>query len=371
MQEIKRKKGTTFRAKIYVNGKAITKCFDRKSDAKEWKQNQKRLLQKQAASGIKINPCKNANDFFDLWFDRKKTSQLEERSLVSYKSALNAHIMPFFGHKKLDQIRRNDGELFKTYLSKTGLSNGRAGLILKVLKMIFSDAFKWEYLLLNPFQNLDNVKKDIRIKNFWSISEVDKFLSTHVHHADYELYVVALNTGMRLAELLGLCWDCVDFETNKIIIKRQMQSKGLKEYTKTKQNRIIQMNETAKLALLRLKAQKRHDTFVFTSREGSTYDPSHYCNRIFNPALKASGVKKIRFHDLRTTFGCMWCMRGNDIFALSKILGHSSVKITEDHYADFHPNSTKTMNGFEIKVSGAFLAHENVVSFENPTIQVS
>ena len=54
----------------------------------------------------------------------------------------------------------------------------------------------------------------------------------------YTLFLIALNTGMRLGEIAGLCWDCVDFNRKQIIIKRTMTRIGLEESTKSKKNRI-------------------------------------------------------------------------------------------------------------------------------------
>lgn len=362
MEIIKRKSGLRFREKVYLeDGRSVTKTFISKTYAKNWKIQKTREVQLQKASGNKLQRIDNVSIFFDLWLERKKAGELEPKTISSYQSAIKVYLKPFFGLKKIENIRINDGEEFKLFLKRKNLSNGRISLILKVLKMVFSDAYKWEFLVNNPFSNLINVRKEIKSKVFWTLQEVNQFLTANYHSENYDLYVVALNTGMRISELFGLCWDCVDFEGKTITIRRQLEKGLLKPYTKGKRNRVIEMNETAKSSLLRLKNENRHNQLVFTTKDGSPYDSSHFCNRSFNQALLLSSVKKIRFHDLRTTFACNWCIAGNDIFALSKVLGHSSVKITEDHYADFHPNSAKKMNGFEIKAYSPYLAHENVV----------
>ena len=86
---------------------------------------------------------------------------------------------------------------------------------------------------------------------------------------------------------------------------------------------------------------KKHPSFVFTYKKGHPIDAHHLSERHFHKAVKKAGVPMIRFHDLRTTYASNFVMAGGDIFALSKLLGHTSVEMTAKKYAALHPRFMK------------------------------
>ena len=79
----------------------------------------------------------------------------------------------------------------------------------------------------------------------------------------------------------------------------------------------------------------------FAYKDGTLPDVPHLSDRYFKRAIKRAGVPEIRFHDLRTTYASNFVMSGGDIFVLSKLLGHTSVKMTAEKYAALHPQFMK------------------------------
>ena len=133
-------------------------------------------------------------------------------------------------------------------------------------------------------------------------------------------------------ELLGLSWRSVDF-TN-----RTRDRYGFKETTKTHRMRMVRMNKVVFNYLKDLKNNSPHPDIVYTKANGEEFNIRHISDRSFKKAIKIAGVKRIRFHDLRTTYACNFMMSGGDIFELSKILGHTSVDMTAKKYAFLSPD---------------------------------
>lgn len=233
-------------------------------------------------------------------------------------------------------MRFDDGQSFLTHLQKKDLSPTRINFYLRVLKQIFFDAERWEYLPRNPFKNLPKLKENPRVITYWLAEEVLKFLQANRDHEYYALFLVALNTGLRRGELLGLKWDKVDFLARQIIVARTRDRYGVKETTKTGKIRFVPMNEAVIRTLTSLKNENRSE-LVFVGREGVPPDFEHVSSRLFSRAITKAQVKKIRFHDLRSTYAANFCMAGGDIYALSKILGHTKVEMTASKYAHLHP----------------------------------
>jgi integrase len=151
---------------------------------------------------------------------------------------------------------------------------------------------------------------------------------------------------MRKAELAGLCWDKIDFKNGLIHVARCRDRFGLRDSTKTQGSfRYIPMNDACRDALIKLKKESRHEKLVFAYIDGRPIDFVHIAEREFNKAIKVSGVKRIRFHDLRGTFAANICMAPDgDLYALSKILGHTNVDMTVKKYAHLHNNFLKKVS---------------------------
>ncbi len=105
--------------------------------------------------------------------------------------------------------------------------------------------------------------------------------------------------------------------------------------------RYLPLNNAAFKILSILAQEKHHKIFVFADKNGKLPDTPHLSTRHFKKAIKRAAVPEIRFHDLRTTYASNFVMAGGDIFALSKLLGHTKVEMTAQRYAALHPRFMK------------------------------
>jgi integrase len=168
------------------------------------------------------------------------------------------------------------------------------------------------------------------------------------------LYVLAVTTGMRQGELLGLKWDDVDMEAGTLQIRRTLSTATGKGFSfnapKTaKGRRSIKLPETALSSLRRHREaqQQEKDTItglwedhglVFTSLVGTPLTRQDLITRSFKPLLQRAELPNIRFHDLRHT--CATLLLGRSVHAklVQELLGHATISVTLDTYSHVLPS---------------------------------
>ena len=343
MEKIKNKDGKviSYREKIYVNGRTVTKTFKRKTDAVNWKRNVETENQRKEALGIGHIQSIGFETFAKDWLEMKCNQGLAEDTLSGYQYILNIYLLPILKNLPLEKITERHGLKVIKKVADKKLSAKRINCTLVMLKQILNDAIKLNYLYRNPLHGIKKVKEKPRSMTYWMPDEIKKFLTGNRDNPLYPLFVLALNTGMRRGEIVGLCWDKVNLDKKRIEVARIFDRHGLKDTTKTGAIRYIPLNEPAFKVLDALSRNKTHERFVFTYRDGKLIDANHLSDRQFKEAIKRSGVRRIRFHDLRTTYASNFVMAGGDIFTLSKLLGHTSVEMTAKKYAALHPSFMK------------------------------
>ena len=190
------------------------------------------------------------------------------------------------------------------------------------------------------------------------------------------LFLTDIFTGMRCGELIGLTWDCVDFEKGIIMIKRQIvqirERHALYEWgtLKNGKTRII---APAPFVMDVLKKQKdrqqqmiteagslwkvenKFENLVFTHKDGSHLSQPTVWKQ-FQKLLKKAGLEHHRVHDLRHTFAVNSLRAGDDIKTLQENMGHFSAAFTLDRYGhvteEMRKASSKRMQAFIENLEG-------------------
>jgi integrase len=167
------------------------------------------------------------------------------------------------------------------------------------------------------------------------------------------LYVLAITTGLRRGELLGLRWDDVDLERGTLRVGRSLVREGGRHKvgeTKTRRGR-RQVNLTPR-TVNALKAHRKRqleermrlvETYedrdlVFSTTVGTPVDPDNLVKRSFKPLLEKAGLPEIRFHDLRHT--CATLLLGRNVHPkiVQELLGHATIAMTLDTYSHYLPS---------------------------------
>lgn len=156
----------------------------------------------------------------------------------------------------------------------------------------------------------------------------------------YPLMLCAARTGMRQGELIGLQWGDVDFHGQFIEVRRAVVRRKITT-TKTHKIRRVDMSPQLATALQILKETRQLDAglaghampeWVFLSPFGHRVD-NDLLRKAFAACLEASGLRKIRFHDLRHTYASLLIQQGANPKYIQEQLGHSSISITLDIYS--------------------------------------
>jgi integrase len=215
-----------------------------------------------------------------------------------------------------------------------------------VLKRVLSDAVKRGLIIRNPAENVERPKvRDVEMQ-WWSIGEARIFLA-HVEGERLDvLWKLYLTTGMRRGEALGQKWGDVDLDAGRLAVRRTLVAVGGKatwSEPKTAASCRVVSLDPGTIAALRDHRRRqleermavgggyRDEGLVFATVAGEPLHPD-YVSNVFDRLVKASGVRRIRLHDLRHTAATVMLERGVPLKVVTERLGHSSTRITADLY---------------------------------------
>jgi integrase len=218
----------------------------------------------------------------------------------------------FFGDKHLCEITSLDVEKFKSQRSKE-VSPATVNRALAVLKSMFNRAIVWGKATNNPCRAVKLFKENNQRMRFLEEGEIKKLISSSCFHLK-PIIILALNTGMRKGEILGLKWVDVDFKRGIIYLYD----------TKNGENREIPLNASAKKTLEEV---RRHpdSPYIFCNKAGEAYGD---IKKSWLTAVKNAGIIDFHFHDLRHTFASHLVMAGVDLNTVRELLGHKSLEMT-------------------------------------------
>ncbi|TAK14592.1 MAG: site-specific integrase [Anaerolineae bacterium] len=341
----------TFRAQVSLNGRRISFRARTRAECHAWiKETIRNIDQGVTYQGAKIT----LSAFLAQWLEIVRTSR-SLSTLYLYTRTLKNGVVPFLGNFKLMDIRPDMIQSLYSQLLSKGKSAHAVRMIHKTLNAAFNHALKLGLIGRNPCQSVTAPKPEETEMQILTEDQIQILLSAaqEVDDPHCPIYYLAINTGMRQAELLGLKWSDLDWKTGRLRIVRQAlwykgSSYQLKDLKTRRSRRSVRLGEHT-LAVLRahrdavFEMQRRAGPawadldLVFPTRLGT---PIQSCNlrRSFRKILETPGLPKIRFHDLRHTAASMMLNIGISVAVVSRILGHSKVSITMDIYWHLIPD---------------------------------
>ena len=297
--------------------KVSTRC-SRKSEALSYLQKftnaefeHRKKLRRIALSAFR----KEYIEFASGAFTRKTSSS----SLTAFREFLR-----IAGDLPLRSIGIREIERFLS-VKKVEASEWTARKYYTALASAFEKAVQWAYLVENPFRKVSKPKVPEILPAYFTESDFRVFLSV-VEDRDFrELCITGLLTGVRLGELLALRWIDIDF-TSKVILVRNSDTFT----TKTRKNRVVPMNEELCRLLRQRKDNLRIESeYLFHSHQGGPLKPGTVSGRFKKYVRAACLNDKLHFHSLRHSFASALVASGVSLFAVQKLLGHTTSKTTE------------------------------------------
>lgn len=325
--------------------------------------------------GTYMEPAKEmVGEWLDVWLEMYVQHSVKPYTLDAYQRTCDNYLKPALGHVRLialtaPQIQR----FYNDLLVKEKLSAKTIKNIHGILHRALDRAVQLGMIRMNPSNVCDLPR--VRRKEIKPMeqAEISAFLKAIEGDRFELLYQVTLFTGMRQGEVLGLTWDCVDFERENLYINKQLGKtrKVGGSYalvpTKNSQSRVITV-ATSVMDLLdeqrreQIKAQLQAGSewnnpwnLVFTNEFGGHL--KHFTvYKHFKDAVTSIGLGEERFHDLRHSYAVAAIESGDDIKTVQSNLGHATASFTLDVYGHvsqkMRQQSADRMEAFIRKVSG-------------------
>jgi integrase len=273
--------------------------------------------------------------YLDRWLDSIRDT-LRRRTWIRHEEVVRLHLKPYLGNTKLDRISALQVQsLYRSKLD-SGLSPRTVQIIHTTLYKALKQAVRW---LLVPRNVADSVdppkapKKEIKpldegqVKSLLEAVEGDKLEA---------LYILAITTGMRSGELLGLQWEDLDLRAGILQVKRTVFNGRVEAPKTVKGRRSIRLTQSSIRAL---QEHEKVGEWLFCTKVGTPLSVHNLHNRSWKPLLKRAELPVgTRFHDLRHTCATLLLTKGVHPKIVQEMLGHSSITITLDTYSHILPN---------------------------------
>jgi integrase len=332
------------RTKFFAKNKTLAKEFRDKMDAKL------RL----GSFGLPTKAGHSVEAYSLTWLERLRHTR-KASTCEDYGKLLQRDILPALKGLDLQDVTRERVKALAFSGLRKGQSPKTVQNVIRCLSSLLSHA-KEDGLIdlnaaLNPGKFLPKVSRRKHINPF-SRTEAALFLDTAQVKAPrfYPLLLCALRTGLRQGELLALQWGDIDFHGRFVEVQRNY-ARGQITTPKNGESRRVDMSKELTQALRHLQTERQLEAaangwtelprWVFSNEAGGLIDPDNLRKRVFAQLLKASGLRRIRFHDLRHTFASLLLQQGESPVYVKEQMGHSSIQVTVDLYGHLIPGGNK------------------------------
>ena len=295
-------------------------------------------------------------DYLEKWMLEYCVTNLEPKTVKTYKQLIDSYIIPKLGNLKLDKLRPLDLQSLYTYMQTVlGLSGTTALRCHEVINVSLKHAVQWQMINNNVALSVQRPRKNKPEMNVLDAEQSNMLIERTSNLTLYLPILLALTTGMRRGEILGLTWDNVNLDEGVIYVKRQLKTdKGILKFgtlktTKSKR-KIVLLDYTIPILAAEKKRQAELSSeicpqhkkwnLVICQSDFSPYQPDYVSRNFLRKMTKISielNLPKIRFHDLRHTHATLLLLGGINPKIVSERLGHSSIGITLDTYSHVLP----------------------------------
>ena len=311
-------------------------------------------IQSEIDDGIYIEPSSmKLETWLDIWL-KEYTANLKPTTFSCYESSVRVHLKPNLGRFQLSTLAPHIIQHFyNELLNEKHLSPKTIKNINGAFHKALEQAKKLGYIRNNPLDAV--ILPRVEKKEIKTLEDDDliRFLNIIKGQPDELIYFVTVFTGLRQGEVLGLTWDCVDFENSVLLInKQQSYLKRTKEFVymslKNGKARALTVADEV-MDALRQQQEKQHQweiaagsawsnpmQLVFTNELGEHVSHKTLYNR-FKRLMKENGFDDLRYHSLRHTFAVSSLRAGDDIKTVQENLGHATAGFTLSTYAHATP----------------------------------
>lgn len=305
--------------------------FQTKKEAQEWERNF--LQQRQRNLEITFE------NFVAIYLNDMQ-NRLRQSTMRNKRFLFDRRITPYFKAKKMCEIKTVDIREWQNVLIRQSYSQTYLKTINNQLSALFNYAARYYDLRDNPCRRAGSIGKCQPAKvNFWTQEEFDRFLTAMERKQAVRLaFLILYWTGMRIGELLALCYGDIDFSGKTISITKSCQridGQNLITPPKTpKSNRKVSIPDFLEKEIREYCQSGKINTsatFLFH------FTKSYMEHEIIRGA-RAAGIKRIRLHDLRHSHASLLVEMGFQPLLIAERLGHEKIETTLNTYSHLYPN---------------------------------
>ena len=314
----------------------------------------------QLDTGTFMKPAKTTlAEYLERWLKDYAWPNLAPRTAEGYEHIIRRHFIPALGNMTLTQLKPEHLQRYYSEKLTDGRCDGKGGLSPKTVRHhhvtlhdALQGAVKWGLLSRNPADAVSPPRVQRSEMKTWDEDDIAHFLEATNETPYHCLFYLALFTGMRRSELLGLKWNDVDLILGEVSVTRSLHhlrdgSIVFRSPKTAKGRRTVALPPSAILVLkehwerqkldrVMLGIPLTDDALVFAQLDGRPLLPDTVTHAWIN-LVRRSGLKPIRLHDARHSHASLMLKQGVHPKIVQERLGHASIQITLDTYSHVAP----------------------------------
>lgn len=350
----------------WQDGKRKRKTFYAKTRREVQEQLTKALSEHQKALPI-MSERLTTGQFLDSWLAESVKHTVRPRTFQSYGELVRVHLGPGLGRIPLAKLAPEDVQKLINRKLASGLSPRRVQYIHAVLRRALGQAEKWGKVARNVAKLVNAPKVDQAEIQPFTPEEARAFLQAIKGERLEALYALAIATGLRQAELLGLSWSDIELDDAQLTVRTTLQRiDGEFHFVEPKTARSRRTLALPDMAVDALRAhwgrqigemleagtQWQESGLVFTTTKGGPLSDGVVRDRFYR-ILENAGLRCQRFHDLRHSCASLLIAQGAQSREVMEQLGHSTIVMTLNRYAHiFQEARRETANKMDQILSG-------------------
>ena len=321
-------------------GKVQSRTFTRKADAERFL----REIEADRLRGQWVDP-RNADIPVAVWAEEflSLCRRLSPTTQQTYRRDLERYVLPRFGSYRIGNLPADEIENWLNDEIAAGIAPSSVHRHYRTLRRMLEVAVQKQKIIVNPCVRVDPPRVPKRDMAFLDWDQVIRHAEQHAPRYRALVYV-AVDSGMRWSELVGLRRGRLDLAAHKIRVTEQLVQLDDRSFVRREPKTaagirsITLSNFTTSLLSSHLDMFTRAgvDSLVFTNGAGSPLSSSSFLTHHFSPAQRAAGVE-CRFHDLRHSSVALAIAAGAHPKAIQARMGHSSINVTLDRYGHLFP----------------------------------
>ena len=319
------KYGVTYKVKWRdAYGQQRSKTFKKLSDAKKFNTRIRADKDKGLAGPAGLNM--DFSELVDQWL--AAVSHHSASTAMRRDGVLRNHLLPRFGPLKLPRITPLEIDKASAQWTQDGLSLFSIRTHLQILGQIMSYAVRMDLVAKNPVQNA--TRRPLPTPEVRALTQDEVRALCDAIDPHYNLFVrTAVATGFRFSELVNL--TATDLADSSLRVRE-----GKTDNAKRSVPIYPELFAELKASLPELHPQ---DLPLFRTTTGERIHQSNFRNRVFDPAVRKSGLEGVTFHDLRSTRATMLVHAATDPKTTMQLMGHARIETTLVHYVNSSPSA--------------------------------